>query len=119
MPNKEQIISETLKTIGIPCHFKGFLYLKDAISMAVDDFSVVHSVTKTLYPAIAEKHSTKPGRVERSIFHAVELAWDESPDAVLKEVFGPRASDNRKLTAVEVIATIAEKVRLQLMQKAG
>lgn len=62
--------------IGVPAHIKGYQYLRDAISMVVDDMDMLSAVTKELYPAIAKRNKTTPSRVERAIRHAIEVAWN-------------------------------------------
>lgn len=119
MKNKEQIISETLVKIGVPTHFKGYVFAKEAVSRAIDDLSVVHHIHSGLYPDIAKKYQTTVSRVERGIRYGLEVAWEKTPQKVLQEVFGPFAVSKRKMTNGQFIATLAERIRLQLMQKAG
>ncbi|WP_188497891.1 sporulation initiation factor Spo0A C-terminal domain-containing protein, partial [Pullulanibacillus pueri] len=60
-------ISKLLLEIGVPAHIKGHRYLTDAITIVCQDFSTLSSITKGIYPQIAEKYNTTAIRVERSI----------------------------------------------------
>ena len=70
----EIIITNVIHEIGVPAHIKGYQYLRDSIMMAVCDMDILNSITKQLYPSIAEKFDTTPSRVERSIRNAIEVA---------------------------------------------
>ena len=37
---------------------------------------MINSITKKLYPSIANKFETSPSKVERAIRHAIEVAWN-------------------------------------------
>ena len=69
--NLENDITQILHEIGVPAHIKGYQYLRDAITISVEDQDMLTSVTKVLYPTIAKKHQTTPSRVERAIRHAI------------------------------------------------
>lgn len=64
-------IEDTLLTMGVPAGIKGFNYIADAVEI-FDERGTNISITKELYPAIAEKNDTTPSRVERAIRHAFE-----------------------------------------------
>ena len=58
-------VSTMMHELGIPAHIKGYLFLRDAIVMVVDRIELLSRITKELYPAIADKYTTTPSRVER------------------------------------------------------
>ena len=62
----EIIITNMIHEIGVPAHIKGYQYLRDSIMMAVCDMDILNSITKQLYPSIAQKFDTTPSRVERA-----------------------------------------------------
>lgn len=70
---KREEVEDTLLVMGIPATIKGFAYITDAIEI-FDEKGTNISITKELYPAIAEKRNTIPSRVERAIRHAFEIA---------------------------------------------
>lgn len=50
----EEKITNIFITVGIPAHIKGYQYLREAIKMAIENPDIINSITKKLYPAIAE-----------------------------------------------------------------
>src|SRR5690606_36902470 len=69
--NLEANITSVIHEIGVPAHIKGYLYLREAISMVYNDIELLGSITKVLYPDIAKKFNTTASRVERAIRHAI------------------------------------------------
>ena len=113
--NLELEITEIIHEIGVPAHIKGYHYLREAITLAVNDSDIINSVTKQLYPCVAKKFSTTSSRVERAIRHAIEVAWDRGDIDVLNSYFGYTIHNERgKPTNSEFIAMIADKLRLKL-----
>ena len=66
------VISSVLAEEGIPPERKGYHYLAYAIELAYLDREMAGSVSKGLYPAVAETFSTSPAAVERSMRTAIE-----------------------------------------------
>lgn len=111
----ETLITQVIHDVGIPAHIKGYLYLRDAITLVISNIEYLNSVTKLLYPKIAEKYETTPSRVERAIRHAIEVAWSRGKVDVLNDLFGYTINDEKgKPTNSEFIALIADKLRLSL-----
>jgi len=114
----EAMITDVIHDVGVPAHIKGYAYLRDAISLVMSDMDYLNSVTKMLYPKIAEKYNTTPSRVERAIRHAIEVAWSRGKVEMLNDLFGYTINDQKgKPTNSEFIALIADKLRLGI--KAG
>ena len=106
-------ITAVLHNLGIPAHIKGFVYLRSAITMTVEDPELINYVTKLLYPKVAREFSTTTSRVERAIRHAIEVAWDRGELDTLNSYFGYTISRQRgKPTNSEFIAMISDKLRL-------
>jgi len=113
-PNLEAVVTEVLHEIGVPAHIKGYQYLREAIIMAINDMEAINSVTKVLYPEVANKFDTTPSRVERAIRHAIEVAWDRGDIEVLQKFFGYTVSNVKgKPTNSEFIAMIADCLSLK------
>lgn len=81
-------ITDLLHSLGIPSHIKGYTYIREGIEMMFEDSSLVGSITKELYPTIAEHYSTTSSRVERAIRHAIEVSWVRGDYALMEEIFG-------------------------------
>ena len=108
----EVIVSKTLKEIGMPCHIKGYLYIRTAIVSALKDFSIMDSLSRNLYPSVAEFHNSTPSRVARGIRHAIEVTWLHENYENLSKVFGFIIS--RRPTNAEFLAMVIDKIKLNL-----
>ena len=109
------IVSDIMHQIGVPAHIKGYRYLRYAIILTINDYKMMSSVTKELYPAVAKAFQTTSSRVERAIRHAIEVAWDRGDVDVLSSYFGYTIQNTRgKPTNSEFIAMISDKLRLKL-----
>ncbi|WFA09703.1 sporulation transcription factor Spo0A [Tissierella sp. Yu-01] len=112
--NMETKITKIIQEIGVPAHIKGYLYLREAITMVIDDMDYLGAVTKELYPCVAEKFNTTSSRVERAIRHAIEVAWNRGKIDTIERIFGYTVNNNKgKPTNSEFIALIADKLRLE------
>ena len=112
----EEKISEIFISIGIPPHIKGYGYLREGIKTTVENPKIINSVTKQLYPSIAEKFETTPSKVERAIRHAIEVAWNRGRIEAINAIFGARIYlGSEKPTNSEFIALVADKIMLERM----
>ncbi len=112
MPLDSQI-ANTLHEIGVPAHIKGYLYLRDAITMVYNDIELLGAVTKNLYPEIARKYRTTSSRVERAIRHAIEVAFSRGNIETISNIFSYTVNVTKsKPTNSEFIAMIADRLRL-------
>ena len=110
----ETEITNIIHEIGVPAHIKGYMYLREAITMVVNDMELLSAVTKELYPSIAKKYKTTASRVERAIRHAIEVAWGRGQIEAINKLFGYTVhNDKGKPTNSEFIAIIADKLRLK------
>lgn len=110
----ETEITNIIHEIGVPAHIKGYMYLREAITMVVNDMELLSAVTKELYPSIAKKYNTTASRVERAIRHAIEVAWGRGQVEAINKLFGYTIhTEKGKPTNSEFIAIIADKLRLK------
>ena len=110
----EEKITNIFITVGIPAHIKGYHFLREAIKLAIDTPEIINSITKKLYPAIAEKFDTSPSKVERAIRHAIEVAWNRGKIENINSLFGLRVyNSNEKPTNGEFIALVADKMLIE------
>ncbi len=110
----ETEITGIIHEIGVPAHIKGYMYLREAISMVVNNIELLSAVTKELYPSIAKKYNTTASRVERAIRHAIEVAWARGEVDTINKLFGYTIHNGKgKPTNSEFIAMIADKLRLK------
>lgn len=110
----EEKITNIFISVGIPAHIKGYQFLREAIKMAIETPDVVNSITKKLYPAIAERFSTSASKVERAIRHAIEVAWSRGKIENINTIFGVTVyTNNEKPTNGEFIALVADKMLIE------
>ncbi|MDN4619655.1 sporulation transcription factor Spo0A [Paenibacillus sp. PsM32] len=112
--NLDANITAIIHEIGVPAHIKGYQYLREAITMVYNNIEILGSITKTLYPAIADKFKTTPSRVERAIRHAIEVAWTRGNIDSISHLFGYTINISKsKPTNSEFIAMVADKLRIE------
>jgi two-component system response regulator (stage 0 sporulation protein A) len=112
--NLDANITNIIHEIGVPAHIKGYLYLREAITMVYNDVELLGSITKVLYPDIAKKFNTTASRVERAIRHAIEVAWSRGNLDSISNLFGYTISNSKaKPTNSEFIAMVADKLRIE------
>ncbi len=110
----EAEITSIIHEIGVPAHIKGYMYLREAITLVVNDIELLSAVTKELYPTIAKKYNTTASRVERAIRHAIEVAWGRGQVEAINKLFGYTIHNEKgKPTNSEFIAMVADKLRLK------
>lgn len=112
--NLESDITNIIHEIGVPAHIKGYMYLREAITMVYNDIELLGSITKVLYPEIAKYFNTTASRVERAIRHAIEVAWSRGNIEAISSLFGYTVSVTKaKPTNSEFIAMVADRLRLE------
>jgi len=111
----ESKISKMLHSLGIPSHIKGYQYIRESIMLIYKNPYIIGGITKELYPEVATKYKTTSSRVERAIRHAIEVSWNRGDYEYMEELFGHSVDyDRAKPTNSEFIATVADKLRLDL-----
>lgn len=112
--NLELDVTNLLLEIGIPAHIKGYQYIREGIMLSFYDKNMLHYITKCLYPTIAKKYKTTSSSVERTIRHAIEVAFRRGNRQVLEEIFSNTiCSKKTKPTNSEFIALLTDKLRLE------
>lgn len=112
--NLELDVTNLLLEIGIPAHIKGYQYIREGIMLSFYDKNMLHYITKCLYPTIAKKYKTTSSSVERTIRHAIEVAFRRGNRQVLEEIFSNTiCSKKTKPTNSEFIALLTYKLRLE------
>ncbi len=116
--NKDMQIKVTklLHALGIPSHIKGYQFIRTAILMVYENPGFIGGITKDLYPDLSLKFNTSIQRVERAIRHAIEVSWLRGDIELMEEIFGHSVDiDRAKPTNSEFIVTIADKLRLEMI----
>ena len=109
-------VTRILHALGIPSNIKGYQYIRSAILKVYDNPGFIGGITKELYPDLSVKFNTSVGRVERAIRHAIEVSWLRGDIDLMEEIFGHSVDiDRAKPTNSEFIVTIADKMRLDMI----
>lgn len=109
---KDDRITAMMKDIGVPPHIKGYVYLKEAVSLVLENPDILNRITKALYPGIADICDTTPARVERSIRHAIELVWSRNETMHISRIFGYSEEHlQSKPSNSQFIAMVADSIR--------
>lgn len=111
----EPRITKMLHSLGVPSHIKGYQYIRESIMLMYNNPYIIGGITKELYPEVASRYKTTSSRVERAIRHAIEVSWNRGDYEYMEELFGHSVDyDRAKPTNSEFIATVADKLRLDL-----
>lgn len=90
LTNPEAILRQILLDIGAPSHLIGYRHILMAVKLLMEDPKM--SITRKLYPCIAEAFDSTASRVERAIRYVIEVAWDRGDLDVLNHYFGNTVS---------------------------
>lgn len=111
----EQTISENLNSLGIPANLAGYKYISSAMKAVYDDEGLLDSITKILYPQIAKEYHSTPQRVEKSMRHAIEVAWRSNENTPQKLEFNYVKKEGKtRPTNSEFIAILNQKIKTQI-----
>lgn len=106
----ERGVTDLLQEIGVPAHFKGYAYLRDAVLWTLQDpHPIGGSLTKRLYPWLAEKYGATPGAVEAAIRNAIVASWEHGNREHLQELTGSSSFPTNSV----LIACLSDRVRLR------
>lgn len=93
--NMNNIITNFLiHQLAINPSFKGFQYIKDAITYILDEPRYLNSMTRLLYPAIARKNATTSTHVERVIRYTIEKSFKSITEENRIEIFDKTIDKN-------------------------
>ena len=105
----ERQVTLIMQEIGIPAHIRGYAYLRQAIMVMAEKRGKISTISRDVYPAVAERYGTTPSRVERAIRHAITLAWERGNPQQVNWIFGRDATAIRPSNA-EFMATVVDKL---------
>ena len=75
---------------------------------------MINNITKSLYPAVAERFQTTPSKVERAIRHAIEVAWNRGKIENINTIYGIKIfARGDKPTNGELIALVSDKLLIE------
>lgn len=113
----DDIIRDLLVELGVPDHLKGHRCLVESLRYTIEHGDMTGVITKELYPAVAKMFNDTPNRVERSIRHAIEVAWERCDWDVLSKYFGNTVSSLKgRPTNGEFISRVANVIRQRMRE---
>jgi len=74
LPYESAAITVVLDESRITPSLKGYRFLRYILSLAYRDDSLLRPITKTLYPAVAERFRSKTEHVERDVRYAIRTS---------------------------------------------
>lgn len=106
-------VSRFLSEVGVPPNLLGCAYLRTALTLLLTDPSLGRTITRRLYPRVAETHCTTVRGVERAIRNAIAQTFARSGGAGYRAVLGRMASSvGERPTNAEFLAQAAERLRM-------
>ena len=115
MENYKEVITRTIKELGIPASVKCYHYARYAIELVVNDNALMVAITSKLYPKIAKEFNTTPASVERAIRHGIEIGWNRGNADFANKLFGYTVDANKgNPTNSEFLFTIADYISMEM-----
>ncbi len=107
-------VAEMLKRLGIAPDKNGFHYLRKAIYECYMRPNLLTSITKEIYPMLADSFEKKESCIERSIRSAIETGWDRAERDYSNDLFKNCIDyyDKAKPTNGEFIAILVDKIMM-------
>lgn len=107
------LVTSILHELGMSPGLKGYSYIHDAVLLALDDPSLLHAVTKAIYPGVARRNGTNASCVERAIRHAIEITWERGSRAAWDRYFGHLCADGSKPANGMFLAELVEMLTFE------
>ena len=86
--NRERLLEAVLTEFGVPHHILGYTFIKQSLTMIMNDKSYRNDICKHLYVDVAKACNTLPSRVERATRHAIGKVFLNIDMDVVKKYFG-------------------------------
>lgn len=112
---EESYITRLLHEMGVPPHFRGYNYLREAVLMVLRDDQILGgALTTRLYPRLAAKYDTTPGGIEAAIRNSMTASWNSGNRAFIAKLTGSAGTMRKTCPTNSVtIAKLAAEVRLR------
>lgn len=104
-------ISDILNRLCVTPNYNGYMYLREAIKMAVCEPINSRGFSTKIYPKIAEEFGVSPASVERNIRTAIIKSWERTTASIKAEMFGLFTANTQwRPTNSEFILIIADLI---------
>jgi len=113
---QDKQMGNLLQGVGMPPHLLGYRYIKyGGLVMAQQPNPMQMSMMRQIYPLIANHEHTTPIMVDRTMRHAIDVAWRKGSPKRIASYFGYCALDKKGMpTNAEFLHVLVEKMRLLL-----
>lgn len=95
----EKELFNILNSFRIPQQFVGRKYIIESIYLLMD-LNVYRGLTTEVYPRVAKKFNSSKPKVERSIRHAIEVAWESDGEIEREKIWGKRPTNSEFLYGI-------------------
>lgn len=111
----EQAIMIALDEMRITPNYLGYNYIKDILMMILTGRKGFDTLSKSVYPAIAEKYGVSAASVEHSIRTAVKNAWNKGDKRLFSRYLGVSITNSEHVPSNRVfLFTVANTIELDL-----
>ena len=113
----ETVVTILIRELGITPNISGYYFLREAVILAVESQYAHRSISRYVYPTIANKNNTTVRSVDRAIRGAISSASKKARCGVNSDQ--PSLSDTifrMKLTNSQIISLLADKAKQQINQ---
>ena len=112
--NIDSKVMGILLEIGISANLQGYQYLRESIKLVIENPLYISSITKKMYPQVAETFNTTACRVERGIRHAIDVSFNKGKMININKIFGLNVlGNNERPTNSEFVALVADRLALE------
>ena len=109
-------VTKMLNALGFSPRYSGYNYTREAVKMAFASGTMMRTISKTIYPAIAKISGTSPYSVEHGIYKSIIQAWKMIDTGSKQKYFGKQGLDeNWRPTNSELVYTLADKLRCDVL----
>lgn len=111
-PTLQTHVSKHLMDSGLPSHTFGYQYFRLAIEHILNESIEVFSITKSIYPYVAEVCKTSSGNVDKAMRHSLTLAYEQNNARLTAFLTSMNYKDpHRKPSNSEYIGMILERIK--------
>ena len=75
-----------IRSLGIGATYRGYRYLSYGLQLCLENEDYLLSVSKLLYPQIAEHYYTTSCSVERDIHTVIKVCWERGDQKLLQDI---------------------------------
>lgn len=106
---------QILRDCRISSRHKGYACIFDCVRLIYRQPDYIQSLTKKIYPYVAQLHHTTPSRVEKNIRDAVHNAWANGGNVTIPAVLD--CGESKAPSNGHLIGAICEKLRETVYRK--